>query len=154
MAEAMFYGTRGTPPETALPQLLDRILARGWQVELRGTDRARMEALDLALWTDGDGFRPHGLAGGPHDALQPVLLTWTPAASGRDCLVLIDGAALAEGEAASAQRVCILFDEDDEAARRIARDQWRAAVAAGIPARYFVREDGRWTLRSEHPPPR
>ena len=149
MAEAVFYQLMGAVPETVLPQLLDRLLAQGWRVELRGTERARMERLDLRLWGPGDDFRPHGLMGGPHDARQPVLLTWGEGTGGREALVALDGAPLTEAEALAAARVCVLFDGEDEAALGAARAQWRALTAAGIPARYFERAAGAWTLRAE-----
>ena len=74
MGNALFYHLTRSPAESLLPTLIGKSLAAGWHVELRGTDPARMERLDLHLW-QGDGFLPHGLAGGPHDARQPVLLT-------------------------------------------------------------------------------
>ena len=74
MGNALFYHLTRSPAESLLPVLIGKSLAAGWQVELRGTDPARMERLDLHLW-QGDGFLPHGLAGGPNDARQPVLLT-------------------------------------------------------------------------------
>ncbi len=151
VAEAVFYQLMGAAPETVLPQLLDRLLAQGWRVELRGTDRARMERLDRALWGAGDDFRPHGLTGGPHDGLQPVLLTWGEGSGGRDCLVALDGAPLREAEARAAARVCVLFDGQEQAALGAARAQWRALTAAGLPARYYERADGAWALRAQSP---
>ena len=48
-------------------------------VLVRGTDAGRLDWLDQKLWAGGDdAFLPHGLAGGPHDALQPILLTSGP----------------------------------------------------------------------------
>jgi DNA polymerase-3 subunit chi len=151
MAEAVFYQLMGAAPETVLPPLLDRLLAEGWRVELRGPDRARMERLDLRLWGPGDDFRPHGLMGGDHDARQPVLLTWGGGTGGRDCLVALDGAPVTLAEAQAATRVCILFDGEDEAALGSARQFWKAVAAAGLPARYFERAGGGWVLRARNP---
>ncbi len=132
-----------------LPRLLDLAAGRGWPVELRGRSRERMQALDLALWGPSTEFRPHGLAGGPHDANQPVLLTWAPAGDARPCLCLIDGAALALGEAQAAERVMIVFDGSDDATLGTARAQWRDLAAAGLPARFYVREGSSWALKAE-----
>ncbi len=74
MGSALFYHLTRSAPEMLLPMLVGKSLAAGWRVELRGTQLPALERLDESLW-QGEGFLPHGLAGGPHDALQPVLLT-------------------------------------------------------------------------------
>ena len=151
MAEAFFYQLDGDPPEAVLPRLLDMAQAKGWRVELRGRSRERMEWLDLALWGEGGEFRPHGLAGGPFDEDQPILLTPGPGSGGRDCLVTLDGAPVSEGEARAAERVCIVFDGADPAVLATARSQWKALTGAGLAARFYVREGGSWSLRQERP---
>lgn len=145
ICEAVFYQLGDAAAEDVLPRLLDRAAQAGWRVELRGPDRARMESLDLALWAEG--FRPHGLAGGPHDDLQPVLLTTGPA-GGCDCLVALDGAEVEPAEAGVLKRILVVFGPEDLAT---ARAQWRALTAAGLPSRYFEWTDGAWALRHESP---
>ncbi|WP_347137835.1 DNA polymerase III subunit chi [Paracoccus sp. SSK6] len=145
MGNALFYHLTRSPAESLLPVLLAKSLAAGWHVELRGTDPARMERLDLHLW-QGDGFLPHGLAGGPHDARQPVLLTLAgqAAANSPACLMALDGAEVAPAECAGLERACIIFDGGDAAATARARDQWRALTGAGVAAEYWSEEGGRW----------
>ncbi|MCZ0960099.1 DNA polymerase III subunit chi [Paracoccus benzoatiresistens] len=145
MGNALFYHLTRSPAESLLPQLIGKSLAAGWQVELRGTDPARMERLDLHLW-QGDGFLPHGLAGGPHDSRQPVLLTVAGqgAANGPACLMALDGAEVAPAECQALTRTCIIFDGGDGAATARARDQWRALTGAGVAAEYWSEEGGRW----------
>ena len=145
MGNALFYHLTRSPAESLLPVLIGKSLAAGWQVELRGTDPARMERLDLQLW-QGDGFLPHGLAGGPHDARQPVLLTVAgqPAANQPACVMALDGAEIAPAEIEALDRACILFDGGDAAATARARDQWRVLTGAGIAAEYWSEESGRW----------
>ena len=131
-----------------VPTLIGKCQAQGWRIELRGTDAARMARLDEALW-QGDGFLPHGLAGGPNDALQPVLLTVGGAGdagkgAGADCLIALDGAAVDPAECAPAQRVCIVFDGNDPTALDTARGQWRSLTGAGVAAEYWSEEGGRW----------
>lgn len=150
MGSALFYHLTRSPAESLLPVLIGKSLAAGWHVELRGTDPARMERLDLHLW-QGDGFLPHGLAGGPHDARQPVLLTVAgrgaagqAAANGPACLMALDGAGVAPAECEGLERACIIFDGGDAAATARARDQWRALTGAGVAAEYWSEESGRW----------
>ncbi len=151
MPEAFFYQLNGDPPEAVLPRMLDMALQKGWRIEVRGEAPDRMERLDLALWGPGDEFRPHGLAGGPHDADQPILITAGRGGGGRDGLMALDGASVTEDEARAASRVCIIFDGADPEALSTARAQWKALTGAGLAARFYVREDGGWTLRQERP---
>jgi len=151
MGEAMFYHlTRSALPAT-LGLLVEKSLERGWRVAVRGTDPARMERLDAALWLGPeDRFLPHGLAGGPHDARQPVLLTVSDSApNAPDCLIAVDGAAVAAGEVAGHARVCIVFDGADADQLAHARGQWRALTGAGVHARYWSEEAGRWEMKAE-----
>lgn len=146
MGSALFYHLTRSRAETLLPQLIGKAMAAGWRVELRGQSAARIEALDSALWM-GDGFLPHGIAGGPHDARQPVILRAAdapPAANAPDCLMALDGSEVTPEEAQALTRICILFDGNDERAVSRARDQWRALTGAGVPAEYWSEAGGRW----------
>lgn len=145
MGNALFYHLTRSPAETLLPVLIGKSLQAGWRVELRGTDPIRMDRLDRQLWL-AEGFLPHGLAGGPHDARQPVLLTLPGQAATNDpaCLIALDGAEVAAAELAGLSRACLVFDGGDAAATANARDQWRALTAAGATAEYWSEEDGRW----------
>ncbi|EPX81925.1 DNA polymerase III subunit chi [Salipiger mucosus] len=151
MGKAMFYHLTRRPLEATLPMLLERSLAAGWRVVVRGTDAARMDWLDEKLWLGAeDGFLPHGRAGGPRDADQPVLLTLdAEMPNAPACLMAVDGARVAPEEAARLERTCILFDGNDEAAVQAARGQWRALTGAGCPAEYWSEESGRWEKKAE-----
>ncbi len=151
MGDVYFYHLTRRPLEAVLPDLLARSLGRGWQVALRGRDAGRMAWLDERLWLEPvDGFLPHGLAGGPHDARQPVLLTTNAAIpNGAACLMAVDGAEVSGDEAGALDRVCILFDGNDDAALMRARAQWKALTGAGCAAKYWSEESGRWEMKAE-----
>ncbi|MEL6768604.1 MAG: DNA polymerase III subunit chi [Pseudomonadota bacterium] len=153
MAELGFYRLTETPLERALPVMLAKSLERGWRVEVRGRAAATMEALDLALWShEQEGFLPHGLAGGPHDARQPVLLTTAPSPAGgpREALFLIDRAGFDTGEAAGLTRTALLFDGHDPEALEEARTHWRSTTAAGLRAVFWAQAaGGRWEKQAE-----
>ena len=153
MGNALFYHLTRSAAEQLLPGLIGKARQAGWRVELRGTDPARMARLDDLLW-QGDGFLPHGLAGGPHDGLQPVLLTADEGVGGAggpvgaDCLIAVDGAAVDPAECAPAQRVCIVFDGNNPVALDRARGQWRSLTSAGIAAEYWSEAGGRWERKA------
>lgn len=151
MGAAYFYHLTRTPLEQTLPLLLSRALQNKWRVAVRGTSADRMAALDAALWlAAADGFLPHGLAGGAHDADQPILLTCAPtAANNAHCLMLIDGAVLDTGELAALERACIIFDGNDPVALAAARVQWKSVTEAEASAQYWSEESGNWQKKAE-----
>ncbi len=146
MGEVYFYHLTRRPVEETLPVLLERALAQGWRVAVRGRDIEKLEHLDEKLWLGPkDGFLPHGLAGGAHDARQPVLLTTAlDAPNAPDCVMALGGAEVAPGEISALKRTCILFDGLDGDALGHARGQWKVLTDAGCAARYWSEESGKW----------
>lgn len=154
MGAVWFYHLTHSPPERVLAVLLSRALDAGWRVAVRSPDAARLDGLDARLWLGAeDAFLPHGRAGGPHDADQPVLLTTAADAPNRAaCVIALDGAPLAPDEAAALARACILFDGHDADAVNAARAQWRALTGAGLAAEYWAEAGGRWQRKAAYPP--
>ncbi len=151
MGEAYFYHLIRQPLEAALPALLEKALGAGWRVVVRGPDAAQIEWLDRKLWlTPEEGFLPHGVAGGAHDADQPVLLTTDTAPAPNDpaCLMALSGAEVSVEEAQTLARVCVLFDGGDPAAVERARAQWKALTGGGVAAQYWSDESGKWERRA------
>jgi DNA polymerase-3 subunit chi len=151
MGSAFFYHLTRSPMEATLPMLLTRSLEAGWHVVVRGVDKGRMDWLDQKLWTGPeDAFLPHGLAGGKHDAVQPVLLTTGPdVPNGAQCLMIIDGAEVDAGACEGLERLCVIFDGNDPSAVEAARGQWKALTGAGLAAQYWSEESGRWQKKAE-----
>ncbi|MEM9798315.1 MAG: DNA polymerase III subunit chi [Pseudomonadota bacterium] len=149
MGEVHFYHLTRNPLEPTLATLLGKCLDRGWRVAVRGTDAERLKHLDEALWLGPkDGFLPHGVSGGPHDARQPILLTEGTATNTAQVVMSVDGAELSAEEITALERACILFDGQNGEAVAHARGQWTALTGAGLPARYWSEETGRWTEKA------
>jgi DNA polymerase III subunit chi len=148
---AYFYHLTQRPLVETLTMLLGKAQGAGWRVAVRGTAPDLLAQMDAALWQGpDDGFLPHGLAGGPHDAEQPVLLTTqTDAPNGATCVFSIHGADVTAAEVSTLDRVCILFDGLDERALNKARGQWKALKDAGASAQYWSEESGRWEKKAE-----
>lgn len=146
----MFYHLTRNPMEQTLTMLLGKAQGAGWRVVVRGVDPARMTWLDERLWLGSEeSFLPHGLAGGPHDDLQPVLLTTSHGAGKAHCLMSVDGAAVSAEEVSALDRVCVLFDGNDPAQLNAARAQWKTLKDAGASAQYWSEESGRWEKKAE-----
>ncbi len=149
MGAAFFYHLTRNPVEATLPLLLEKSLANGWRVAVRVTDADRRNWLDRALWQAGEGFLPHGIAGGDHDAAQPILLTGDAPTNNPACLMAIDGAPVTPAEVSGFERTCILFDGHDPAAVQHARGQWKSLTGSGASAQYWSEENGRWEMKAE-----
>jgi len=150
MGAVFFYHLTRRPLEVTLPMLLEKSLQAGWRIYVRGTEKAPLANLDEALWLGGDeAFLPHGVEGGPHDAVQPILLGQAQPTNGATCIMSIHGAELSADEVKSANRCCVLFDGNDETAVSHARTQWKALVDAGCSAQYWSEESGNWQKMAE-----
>lgn len=151
MGAAYFYHLTRKPLQDTLPVLLEKARGAGWRIAVRGRDADHLAWLDESLWLgDEAGFLPHGLAGGPHDALQPILLTTSAEAGNQpDCVMSVGGAEVTAQDVEGMQRVCILFDGTDPNAVQHARGQWKELTAAGCAAQYWSEESGRWEKKAE-----
>jgi DNA polymerase III subunit chi len=151
MAEVFFYQLTRTGLEPTLRLLLEKSRAQGWRVVVRAQSAAMLDRLDAALWEGPEeAFLPHGREGGAHDADQPILLCLSPSLANRpDCLLCVEGAALAPEEIAGLSRAMIVFDGQDGAAVAQARAQWSLLTKSGIKAKYWSEESGRWAMKAE-----
>lgn len=151
MGKAMFYHLTRRPVEDTLGMILGKARQAGWRVVVRGTSQERLNWLDEKLWLGPeDGFVPHGIAGGAHDAMQPILLTCsTDLTNGATCVILIDGAEVSEEEVETLERTCVLFDGNAEDALSKAREQWQKIKTAGLIAEYWSEESGAWEKKAQ-----
>ena len=144
MTEVWFYHLEQTPLEQALPELLERTLARGWRALVRTPFADRAERLDQHLWTwKAESFLPHGRADEPRAERQPVLLTTDEAnTNAADVLFLIDGAE--PGPLDGYERCVLLFDGRDESELAAARGRWSAFRKQGLSVSYWKQGDRGW----------
>lgn len=143
--EVWFYHLERTSLDQALPELLEKTLARGWRALVRSTARDRVEHLDGWLWSyRDDSFLPHGQDGEPMAERQPILITTTLDNANRaDALFLIDDAE--PGSLEGFARCVLLFDGRDEAAVAAARKRWSGFKATGAQVSYWRQgETGGW----------
>ncbi len=94
------------------------------------------------LWDQGTAsFLPHGVAGGPDDARQPILLSTSPDAPNLARHMLI-----ADGEwreaALDYDRSFYLFGQESLEGARLA---WKLLSGReGVERRYWAQEAGKW----------
>jgi DNA polymerase-3 subunit chi len=151
MTEILFYHLKGQTLEQVLPALLQKSLERGWRVVVEASSDERVEALDAHLWTwRDDAFLPHGTWRDLEAAEQPIVLTADGEnPNGATVRFLVDGANLG-ANAASYERIVLLFNGDDPEALEMARARWSEASAVGAEVTYWkTNEDGRWERQAE-----
>lgn len=151
MSEVYFYHLTRTSLEQTMFQLLDRSLQNTWRVLVRSGAPDQLARLDDVLWGGNNAqFLPHGVAGGEQDVDQPVLLTTDQGnANNAQALMLILGAQTTPDEVAAYERVSLIFNGNDPDALDSARSDWKTLTGAGVAAKYWSQESGRWEMRSE-----
>jgi DNA polymerase-3 subunit chi len=141
-----FYQLGGTPPEQVIANLAEKVVERDGRLLIVAEDEPFLARLDRMLWDQGaTSFLPHGLAGGPDDARQPILLSTSPDAPNlARNLLIADG--VWRDAALSYDRSFYLFDGDNLEGARLA---WKLlAGREGVDRRYWAREDGKWVNKS------
>ena len=140
--EVWFYHLERTSLDQALPELLDKTLAKGWRALVRTVSTDRTEHLDGWLWSyRDDSFLPHGVEGEANMARQPILLTTqSDNANSAQALFLIDG--VEPGVLDGYSRCLVLFDGKDEDQLALARRQWKALKDGGAALSYWKQGAG------------
>ena len=149
MTEVHFYHLQRQPLESALPQLIEKCLERGWRCVVQAASEERVDALDSLLWTyRDDSFLAHGTDREESAAENPVLLTTKNAnENAAQVRFLVDGATAED--IGSYQRAIYLFDGNDPDAVDTARDQWKEAQGEGFEVVYWQQDaEGRWQKKA------
>lgn len=140
-----FYQLGGTPPEPVIASLAQKVLSADGRLIVIAEDEAYLARLDRMLWDQGTtSFIPHGLAGGPDDAREPILLSTSP-----DAPNLARNALIADGiwreSVLSYDRSFLLFDDST---LKGAREAWKSLAGRdGVERRYWALESGKWVQK-------
>lgn len=137
-----FYQLGGMPLEQVIAAISEKLLAQNARLLIVAEDEAMLARLNRMLWDQGPtSFIPHGMAGDPDDARQPILLTSSPDAPNQARNMLIADGRWREA-ALNYDRAFHLFDENNVEDARLA---WKLlAGREDVERRYWRREDGRW----------
>lgn len=144
MIDIGFYHCTRMPANEVAIRLAEKVLGGGQRLLVIGA-RERLETLDKLMWTYADhSFLPHALAGGDHDADQPVLLSEAAEQTNGATLLL----SLAVGVPPTLDGFDRLFNlfEDGTPAHSRARADWKAlADREGMTRSYWQQtEQGGW----------
>ena len=141
-----FYQLGQIPLEQVIGSIADKLLAQEARLLIVAEDDTLLARLDRMLWDQGaSSFVPHGLAGGPDDARQPILLSTSP-----DAPNLARNMLIADGQwreaALNYDRAFYLFDNDALEGARLA---WKLLSGRdGVERNFWAREDGKWVQKA------
>lgn len=152
--QVSFYQVKGETPgavDAVLPALLGKAMGVG-NVLLVAPTEGRMQRLEESLWEPGSAFLPHGVAGGAHDSLQPVLLvnaSGEVVCGGRLPVVVSGAEAVMDSVVAQAEgRVLYVFESTDSSVQR-ARALWKGLKAkGGLELKYWAQEGAGWVAKA------
>ena len=141
-----FYQLGEATAESVIASVGQRLIGEGQRLLVVAEDEATLARLDRLLWDQGaSSFIPHGLAGGPDDSAQPILLSAGSDAPNRARNVLVADGKWREAVLAY-DRAFHLFDADSLADARLA---WKLLAGRGAVERhYWGFEDGRWVKKA------
>jgi DNA polymerase-3 subunit chi len=141
-----FYQLGAAQPDGVIAAIAGRLLGEGQRLLVVASDEAMLARLDRQLWDQGAvSFLPHGLAGGPDDAAQPILLS-----TGEDAPNLARNVLIADGHwresALAYDRAFFLFDEVTLEGARLA---WKLLAGRdAVERNYWAQEDGKWVKKA------
>lgn len=142
-----FYHCTRAPVVEVAVRLAEKVMDSRERLLVVGAP-AVLQALDKALWEHvPDSFLAHAMAGGDHDAMQPILLSAVPEpANGAALLMLVEHGVPASMDGFS--RVLCLFADGSEGHRR-ARLDWKALADREAVARSYWQQKpgGGWEQR-------
>jgi DNA polymerase III subunit chi len=141
-----FYQLGDATIESVVASVGQRLIGDEQRLLVVADDDALLARLDRLLWDQGaSSFIPHGLAGGPDDSAQPILLS-----SGSDAPNRARNLLIADGEwreaALGYDRAFFLFDGESLEAARLA---WKLLAGRdGVERHYWGHEDSRWVKKA------
>lgn len=149
MTEISFYHLTLSNIESALPKLLERVIASGKRALVRVESEERVSILNSILWTyDQSSFLPHGTIKEGQAESQPIWITEkyeNPNES--DVLVVLDGNETPDLD--DFERCLEVFNGTDDAAVDLARARWRHYTDSGYTVTYWQQSsEGRWETKN------
>ncbi|MCW2285570.1 DNA polymerase-3 subunit chi [Rhodoblastus acidophilus] len=147
MTEVWFYQLQRRRLEQVLPNLVERVLQRGWRAVIQAATPERLATLDDLLWTYAeDSFLPHGGGKNGDPEMQPVWLTLgDDNPNDAQTRFLLEGVEATHFVDHGYQRLIILFDGRDEDFLQAARVQWKKLRQINATLAYWAETDeGGW----------
>ena len=145
MTEVWFYHLEKSPLTQVLPDLLDKVVSRGWKAYVHGHEEDKIAALNSHLWAyDPTSFLAHGTEDAAFAERQPVLLgTSGGMVNAPD--VYLSVSPVDPPDISGLKRCLIVFEGIDDDHVGWARGLWKQLKVGGHGLAYWKQTDeGRW----------
>jgi DNA polymerase-3 subunit chi len=145
MPETFFYHLETTPLRQVLPDLLEKVVQRGWRAYVHADADDTVQDLNTHLWSYSPAsFLTHGVEGDDLASRQPILLGLSgEMANGADCYLSVAPVDLPDLSAT--KRCLIVFEGDDAAHLGWARATWKHLKGQGVDLAYWKQDArGKW----------
>lgn len=146
MTDIVFYHLTETSLDEALPVLVERSVARQWNVTIQAGDEVSRDRIDTRLWGyAADSFLPHGKDGDDPADQHPIFVTTTSMNhNASNIRFVVDNAELPDG-LNTYERIAIMFDGNDDYSVNQARGNWKNLKDAGHALTYWKQSpEGKW----------
>ncbi|MGA9657860.1 MAG: DNA polymerase III subunit chi [Asticcacaulis sp.] len=145
MPDFWFYHLEKTPMMQVLPDLLEKVVQKGWRAYVHGLEDDKIDALNSQLWTYSPAsFLAHGVEGDDLAERQPILLG-TSGAMVNQAEVYVSVSPTDLPDINGLQRCLIVFEGADEDHLSWARAQWKMLKSDGHELAYWKQNSqGRW----------
>ena len=145
MTEIWFYHLEKSPLTQVLPDLLDKVVGRGWKAYVHGHEEDKIAALNSHLWMyDPATFLAHGTEDAAFPERQPVLLG-ASGGMGNAPDVYLSVAPVVLPDISGLKRCLIVFEGIDDDHVGWARGLWKQLKTEGHVLAYWKQTDeGRW----------
>lgn len=143
MPDIRFYHLESEDIATALPKLMERVVAAGLRAVIKVKDKDQSQQIDELLWSyKPDSFLAHDVEGCNSPADQPIYITTTDMdhPNQADCLVLLD--ADNWSDFGGFQRILYMFDGRSDQIVEAARGDWKRFRDLGLDMSYWQQNPG------------
>ncbi|MCL2474055.1 MAG: DNA polymerase III subunit chi [Alphaproteobacteria bacterium] len=145
MTEIHFYHLTRKTLEQVLPELLAKTLERDLRAVVKTANAAQSEELAKFLWVyTQDSFLPHGTEEDKEAESQPIWITHKDENPNMAAFLFLTN--MAESDKMSGyERVCNIFDGNNENALQKAREMWKALQSMPYKLTYWKQTDTGWS---------
>lgn len=145
MPDIWFYHLEKTSLVQVLPDLLEKVVQKGWRAYVHGHDDDTIDSLNNQLWSySAASFLAHGREGDDLASRQPVLLGTSGEIANR-AEVYVSVAPVDFPDVIGLQRYLLVFEGSDDAHLAWARGQWKRLKGEGADLAYWKQNpQGRW----------